>query len=271
MRPWLEALGVLLICIGGILLGWFFSRLRKPYWLLGYCLPISVVFLFALANQLPGIVFDAPVAWMFTGRTRFIVFGFVAAMALTTPLSRLPRKRMRLAVSVLIGVVVWELSVWPFLAPAFNYNYLSHLQTRIDADGICRQSTDYDCGPAAAVTALRKLGLPAEEGKIAILTHTTSTTGTEPSVLAAELQKRYGKDGLTAEFRAFTNVAELKDAGLTLAVVKFNFLVDHFVTVLEVTKQEVVVGDPLNGKVTLSWAEFEDKWRFIGVVLRRRR
>jgi hypothetical protein len=55
-------------------------------------------------------------------------------------------------------------AIVPFLAPAFNRGYLAGLKTRIDADGVCRQSSEYTCGPAAAVTALRKLGLPAEEG-----------------------------------------------------------------------------------------------------------
>jgi hypothetical protein len=32
---------------------------------------------------------------------------------------------------------------------------LAALTTRLDADGVCRQSNHYTCGPAAAVTALR--------------------------------------------------------------------------------------------------------------------
>jgi hypothetical protein len=55
---------------------------------------------------------------------------------------------------------------------------------RVDGDGVCRQSSHYTCGPASAVTVLRKLGLPAEEGEIAILSHTSALTGTEPDVLA---------------------------------------------------------------------------------------
>ena len=46
-------------------------------------------------------------------------------------------------------------------------------------------------------------------------------------------------------------------------------LIDHFVTVLEVTDKEVTVGDPLNGKTTLGCDAFKNKWRFSGVVLKR--
>ena len=85
---------------------------------------------------------------------------------------------------------------------------------------MCRQSSEYTCGPAAAVTALRKLGLPAEE-EIAILSPTSSLTGTEPVVLAKVLKKRYGPTGLIAEFRGFKGVGELGKAGLTVAVMRF--------------------------------------------------
>jgi len=170
---------------------------------------------------------------------------------------------------LLTVVIALTGSVWPFLAPAFNHRQLEHLQTRVDANGVCRQTTDYTCGPASAVTALRKLGLPAEEGEIAILSGTTSSTGTPPDFLAAALQKRYGRDGLIVEYRAFKDVSELRQAGLTLAVIKFSFLVDHYVTVLQVTDSQVIVGDPLGGVDFLSYDEFRGKWRFTGVVLKR--
>jgi hypothetical protein len=114
------------------------------------------------------------------------------------------------------------------------------------------------------------LGLPGEEGRIAILSYTSSAGGTATDILAEALQDEYRKDGLIAEYRAFKDISELKQAGLTLAVVKFGFMVDHSVTVLGVTDSEVVVGDPLNGLERISHDEFLKKWRFTGVVLKRR-
>jgi predicted double-glycine peptidase len=143
------------------------------------------------------------------------------------------------------------------------------LTTKFDNDGICRQSNDYNCGPAAAVTALRKLGFSAEEGELAIEAHTSSATGTPPDILARTLQLRYGNLGLSSEFRVFHNLAELKAAGLTLAVIKYNFWVDHYVTILEVRDAEILVGDPFHGLRTFTRDEFEKKWRFVGVVLKR--
>jgi predicted double-glycine peptidase len=269
MNLWLEAILAALFAATGALLGYLFSRLPKPYWMLGYFIPLSLILIYRAALFCPALAFLPPASWMMIGLRKFALLSFVAAMVLTAPLSRLPRKRDRLLVGLLMAVFVAVKSVWPFLAPMANHRQLAHLQTRVSSDGVCRQTTDYTCGPAAAVTALRKLGLPADEGKLALLSHTSSTTGTEPDILAGVLQKEYRKDGLSVEYRAFKDLSELRQAGLTLAVVKFDFLVDHFVTVLEVTDAEVIVGDPLNGLDRMTHDEFRKKWRFCGVVLKR--
>jgi len=159
--------------------------------------------------------------------------------------------------------------VLPFLAPVFNRSYLAALKTRVDPDGVCRQSSAYTCGPAAAVTALRKLGLPAEEGEIAILAHTSSLTGTEPDVLAKVLQERYRPNGLLTEYRAFKDLEELKSAGLTLAILKFNALQDHCVTIFGVQSNGIDIADPLTGLNIVPRQEFENKWQFVGIVFKR--
>lgn len=251
------------------MLGLWFSHRPKPWWMIGYLLPLTLIVIYAVEARYPQLGLVAPVSWMTHGRNEFAMFGFVAAMVLTTPLPRLPGRRARRLVVVLMLVVVSHFSVWPFLAPAFNRGHLSQLRTCVDQDGICRQSNDYNCGPAAAVTALRKLGLPAEEGEIAILAHTSTATGTPPDVLARALQQRYGQHGLVSEYRLFRNVAELREAGLTLVVIKYGFLLDHYVTVLDVNDTGIVVGDPLSGIKTLDHRSFERQWRFRGVILRR--
>jgi len=170
---------------------------------------------------------------------------------------------------VLMAVIVFFMSIWPFLAPIVDRNELSRLQTKIDQNGICLQTKDFTCGPASAVTALRKLHLPAEEGQIAILSCTSDLEGTPVDMLAQGLKTEYGKQGLLVKSRLFKSISELKEAGLTLAVVKYGMLEDHWVTVLEVTDSEVVVGDPLAGMVRLSYQDFCKRWRFIGIVLQR--
>jgi hypothetical protein len=270
MNLWLSAIGAMLCALTGVALGIWFSRLRHPLWLLGYFIPLGIILIYGIAIHFPSMSFTPPISWMMMGRKKFALLGFIAAMVLTTPLSRLPLKRDRIVISILMTSIIFFVSVWPFLAPAFNRRELAALQTRIGGDGICRQNTGYTCGPAAAVTALRQLGFPADEGQLAILSFTSSMTGTPPDILAEVLQKKYGKDGLLVQYRTFKNISELKNAGLTLAIVKFGFMVDHYLTVLEVTDSEVIVGDPLNGLDRISYAEFESQWRHVGIVLKRK-
>jgi predicted double-glycine peptidase len=64
-------------------------------------------------------------------------------------------------------------------------------------------------------------------------------------------------------------VAELKEPGATMAVVKYDAMVDHFVAIMGMTNGQVIVGDPLNGKVSYSEEEFGKLWRFCGISLQR--
>ncbi len=270
MNLWLAAFVSLLWALAGSGLGWWFSRRRSPYWMAGYFIPVVLIFIFIVAFYVPVVLFTPPVFWMMMGLKKFAVFGFIATMVLTTPLSRLAKRRDRMMVALLMAAIVFYMAIWPFLAPAVDRKQLAHLQTNIDSNGVCLQTTDYTCGPASAVTALRKLGLPADEGQIAILSCTSLQEGTPTDLLAEALQREYGKAGLKVKCRVFKNISELKQAGLTLAVIKYGFMVDHWVTVLEVTDSEVVVGDPLNGLGRIPYDDFSKKWRFMGIVLQRK-
>lgn len=270
LNLWREILFAILSGSAGFWLGRLFSWLPKGWWLLGYFIPLALILLYGVGIHFPALLSStSAVSWLLVGRKKFLILGFVAAMVLATPLSRLPQRRDRIVIVLLIVAAVFGSSIWPFLAPMFNRSQLAHLHTHMDTDGICLQNTAYTCGPAAAVTVLRKLGLPAEEGELAMLSQTSSATGTPPDLLAEALRQRYGKDGLTVDYRFFKNFEELQQAGLTLAVVKYSFMVDHYVAVLKVNDIAITVGDPLNGIQIISREDFLKQWRFCGIVLKR--
>jgi hypothetical protein len=269
--PWLETLGAILLAAIGVVLGRLCSRLPGRWWMIGYFFPLVLVVLMGLPNWIDQMLFIPPSSWLTAGRTEYVLAGIIATWLLTTPLSRLPRLETRRLVVALMVTVVFTSSVMAFLAPALIRNQMLALKTRIDKDGVCLQSNGYNCGPASAVTALRRLGLPAEEGQLAILAHTSPISGTPPDILAETLQQRYQKDGLAGEFRFFKKVSDLKGAGEVLAIIKFTFFINHYVAVLEVTDKEITVGDPLNGRATYSHEEFAKKWLHCGVVLTRKK
>ena len=269
MAPWLETAGVFAIAFSGILLGRVFSRMRWHFWLTGYFFCLALIAILVAGRFVQWFVFTMPFSWILAGEVRFVVLAFAVTMGLTIPLSRLPHKFEKVLVSVLIAVVVSWFSFLPFLFPAFIKTGLLSGRTIISSDGICFQTRDYTCGPAAAVTALTKLGFEANEGRIAVASRTNPVTGTLPSSLARSLEDLYGMDGLRCEYRRFESVEQLKDAGLTLVVVKNTLFSDHCVAVLEVTDSVVTLADPVEGTRKLSHTQFEEIWRFSGIVLKK--
>ncbi len=271
MNPWLETAGVVGLGGVGAWLGVACSRLPRPWWVLGYALPLGYVLLVGLGHRVRALEFEAPFSWFMAGRREYVWLAVLGTVLLVTPMSRLPKPRDRMAVGVLAAAILFLVSAWPFLSPALVHHRLRQLVTKLDRDGVCLQGTDYNCGPAAAVTALRRLGFSAEEGELAILARTSSIHGTEPDSLAWALRDRYGGEGLGVTYRAFDSVDEIPREGYTLAVVKFGFLVDHYVTVLAVGPATVTVGDPLSGVERLPRDQFLGRWRKVGIVLRRTR
>jgi len=269
MNPWVETVGIVLIVLLGIFTGRVFSRFRKPYWMLGYVLSLVVIGVMVMSRYVNSLTFMPPLNWIVTSRAKFVILALVTTTGLTTPLSRLPHRFEKRTVCISMGMIVGWFSVLPFLVPALIRDSLANLETTIDATGICYQTTDYTCAPAAAVTALYKLGLAGDEGEIAVLSHTSPVAGTLPRCLYTALKNRYGTDGLICQYRHFDSISQLKDAGVTLAVVKDAFLSDHCVAVLEVSDGMVTIADPVWGRTLLSHKQFEKIWRFSGIVLKR--
>ena len=61
-----------------------------------------------------------------------------------------------------------------------------------------------------------------------------------------------------------------REQGVTITVIKLTLLIDHYVAVFEVTADDVVFGDPLRGKRTLTHDKFLKEWRYTGIVVKRR-
>ncbi|MBN1805766.1 MAG: hypothetical protein JW837_10980 [Sedimentisphaerales bacterium] len=269
INPWFETAGVVLIAFSGIFLGKVFSRLRKSWWLLGYFLPFSFILIMIFIRYNNSLQFIEPFSWFVAGRSKFVLLSFAVTMGLTVPLPRLPNRFEKILVCFLMAGVVFWFSVLPFLVPAMMKDYLSNIQTRLSYNGVCYQSTNYTCGPAAAVTALGKLGLSAEEGELAVLSYTSPIIGTLPACLSSALRYRYGAEGLRCKYRRFDSIEQLKSAGITLAMVRDSFLLDHCIAVLEVSDETVTVADPMSGLILMPLERFKKIWRFSGIVLHR--
>jgi hypothetical protein len=168
MNAWMETVGAIAMAGIGFGLGKRCGRLPGHRWMVGFFLPMGVILLYGLGWRFPMLGMAPLVSWFTLGRAKFAIMGLFIALLLATLRERTPRGGDRRALVLLLVAFVGGMSIWPYLAPVFNRRLLTSLTTQINRDGICLQSTDYTCGPASAVTALRRLGLSAEEGQLAI-------------------------------------------------------------------------------------------------------
>ena len=261
-----ETAGVILLAGLGIFLGRWFSRQRSRLWLVGYIIPLLLVLIIGIPRWSPRIELVPPFSWIMADRTEFAATALICTILLATSLFRLKQHRQRLVVFLFMVLFTAYFSVLPFLMPVFEYAHLSRLETTIDQNGICLQSNEYNCGPAAAVTVLRKIGVSAKEGELALRAHTTRFSGTPTDSLCAAIRSCYSVPCRTIYCRA---VNELQSKEPLIALVKFSFMVDHYVAVLSVTDKDVILGDPLEGVRTCTHEEFEAEWRKCVIVVEK--
>jgi len=269
LEPWLETIGVCLVAVCGVLAGKWFSTFRKPYCCIGWILAFLLISILILVRYSLEMRFVQPFFLLTAGRTKFIILCLAATIGMTSAVVHLSNRIARLSVAMIMGFIIGVFCIQPFLSSALIEQELAGLKSRFDSDGICIQTTDFTCGPAAAVTALREFGIEASEGELAVLAHSTPIAGTFPGSLYSALKNRYGNEGLHFQYRQFQSLDQLKNAGITLAVVKDVLFSDHCVAVLSVTDRAVIIADPSFGKMMLSPAQFEKIWRHCGIALKR--
>jgi predicted double-glycine peptidase len=270
MQPWFETVGVLILAFSGIAFGFLTGRIKSKLWLLGYAVPFVLILLVVLPNHSNRLYNYQPFIWLLKGRREFIIFAFAIPMLFGTLIPRLATLRQKILLAIFVIVASIAYFVIPFLGPVFVRKELKKLETTISTDGVCIQTTKYTCGPAAAVTALGQFGINAQEGELAVLAYTAPAIGTSEDLLANAIEKLYRPEGIYCTIRHFNLISELKDNCPAIAIIKLNFFIDHYVAVLEVTDDKVIIGDPLAGKQKLSYEDFKKKWRFVGIVLKRR-
>lgn len=268
-NPWLDAL---LALVGCGMAAWVCSRAARapaPWWWLAYLIPLNIVVAYGVFVRRPDWSFHPVWSWILVGQWRYLLVGMGVAGLLSTLRAKLPKPGDRRALLGLMVVTLIYVTFRPLTSTAFNRSYLRQLKTQIDSNGVCRQHTDYTCGPAAAVTALLRLQIRSDEGELAIQAGTTTATGTPPDVLAQTLNRQFRNQGVQATLRRIDSIEELRQCGLTLVILKYGIFVDHWMCVLKVNENSIIVGDPISGRSRMSHAEFLSRFRRVGVVLSR--
>ena len=266
---WLETLGILLIAFIGIILGRWASRRSTSARIFAMGASFAVVGLILLARQgslWNTFPFLCPIA---ASRLRFVLLAFAVTLGLTAPLSQLRNLASRFVTCLVMSFFIAILIALPFVGPVLVQSDLAVSQTRIDVDGVCRQSQPFTCGPAAAVTALNRFGVQASEGNLAMAAHTSPVLGTSPWDLYKTLKSDYADEGIEYSFLHMRSIDQLPADAVLLAVVRDAPTTDHCVAVLAVNENTVTVADPMAGLVHIPRDSFTQLWRNCGILLQR--
>lgn len=233
---------------------------RTHHWVAVWTAALAVVLMLGAVRRVPALEATA-LGWLTWGRLEYALYG-----PLTILLPGLPALRAsRLALQILAGVfallVCWIASLAPFLGPLLY----APPRARMSRDDICLQGDGFSCGPAAAVTALRRAGLNAEFSALARAAHTSPVIGTPPDLLCQAMERLYP---VTAR-RVYPRRLEELPEGQILLLIKHSAWTDHYLALFEYNLTQVVGADPLRGRVVLARREFELRWRHLAIVINR--
>jgi hypothetical protein len=229
---------------------------------------LGLVALVMAGHRMAWLAFVAPVSWMVGAKVDPVVMAGAIACLLTVLGGRMRQRRQRLAIGVLMSVMMAFYGIVPLIMPLMVRADLLAGTTHVDLHGVCLQTHGYTCGPAAAVTCLHALGVKAEEGRMAVEARCGPVVGTDGTLLAEAVNRNYGAIGVRCAYRYAGTLEGLRvPAVATVVSLRYG---GHDVAVLAVSKDEVVVGDPLSGRDRWPRAEFLAEWTGAAVEFERR-
>ena len=221
-------------------------------------LPATVYFVYYTG------LFGEPI-WFYELRTlpgtELLAFpaGFLAGwiQVRIVPRLRLSPWGTRLIIPIVLGFAI----AVPYLKPLLRQPQPMSVLHDQWQNGVCLQSTFSTCGPASAATILHYLGVNATESELALASH-TSARGTENWYLARAI-RQYG-------LQTFFEFSKTLDGPLPAIVgvrLKANGNSGHFIALLEKHGNNLVFGDPMQGRFTNTLAELTDQYEFTGFML----
>jgi len=255
---------VLAIGAGTFTLGWRLASRPRTWQALAAAIGLGAV------TALPAALYAAYYLHLFDTAVWFYEFralpgtelaagpaGFLAGL-----LHGLVRRHDRLrkaAGTALLPLGLLVLLAIPYVKMIVRPLSTASLKDRWSKD-VCLQSTGATCGPAAAATLLRRLGIEATERELAEASY-TSSSGTEAWYLVRALrrrglgvrfvQDRPQPDALPAPALAGTRLGGPNGIG-------------HFIAILDGPDGRYIVGDPLIGRMETTLAALRQRYYLTG-------
>ncbi len=190
MNPFLRGAFIIALGVGGSGAGIWLARRRKWGWSV---VAAGLLGSMAFALAYPQWGLRMPLCWLVAGRMECYLIALLAPL-LVASLTGVVHSAVLRGV-MFFGAAFWVLhfALLPGIGSYWTREELCGLRTHLDSNGVCTQSTGYNCGPAALVTALQKCGISAEEGELGLALETSYFNGTPADLLADFVSQRYGK------------------------------------------------------------------------------
>lgn len=261
MLPLAELVTASLLALGSGLLGLHLGRPDGRRHAIGFGIGGSILGIVGLPRVLDVLVFHPPFVQICGGKGEQFLMAAAVPLIFGMTARRLRAWPTKVVILVTCMWVTGQHILAPFIAPSLVREKLSRLETRLDQGGICLQTEEYTCGPAAAVTILRRQGIPANEGELAVLAECNPINGTSPWLLESAIESLYGKSGATAEYAPSDSIDALRSQVPAIVFIRGSGLSGHYVAVLEVTDWTLTIGEPRRGLCVLPISTFQEIWK----------
>lgn len=248
--------------------GWFAGRrlaLHRRWWVAvaaGFALFAVVI----AGHRVPRLSVIPPMSWAISPAMNPLLMTAAIALVFGILLPKLPPGRTRPAARIVLVAMTIYYGLLPPALVLASRPYLERIPTRFDLNRVCRQSTSYTCGPAAAVTCLTQLGIDARESDIAVRAQSTPSFGTDATSLVSAVNERF--PAVRCRYDYFDSLDEVPLPAVADCMLPR--IGGHYVALLEVDKESVVVGDPLSGRQKLSREQFMQEWKGTAIAFQRR-
>ena len=254
----------LIVFLPAIVLAFLFARRirRRLPCALAIAIPLALITLVILGHRIPRFYFLPPISWAVSADLNPLFMPPAIAVLFGILLPRLPQRRSRRAAATGVLALLLYYGPLPAVLTLAVRPSLASTPTRLDARHVCLQSHAYTCGPAAAVTCLARLNVPAQEGSIAIAARCAPAIGTDGVLLAAALSEKFPP--LRCTYRYAASIDDLTAPAIVEVILPD--IGGHYVAILQINPDSLLIGDPLSGQYILSRQEFLAQWKHTAIT-----
>jgi hypothetical protein len=232
---------------------------QTSWWWAPFVGAMIVVSLVMVGHRSMGLSVVPPFSWVIAANISPYLMAFTIPLLLFTLIVKLHEPRKRAVVTALMLFMAGAYSLLPVVSPAAAHASLLTAHTRFDGHGVCRQTRNFTCGPASAVTCLRVLGIPCDEGPLAAAAGAGPFVGTDPILLERAINGVATPSHVHCTYRVVDSLESVRTP--FIATMWIPPIGGHYVAVLDVSANKVIVGDPMNGRCTWDRKEFEQDWK----------